>query len=68
MQLAQRLNQPVESDGVVSHAQGDLPIQQDQRVKRAPPRCSGCGGIGIELINVKIASLRSFDILLVEIS
>ncbi|OJD26395.1 hypothetical protein ACJ73_02234, partial [Blastomyces percursus] len=46
LQLAQQLNQPVEGDGVVSHVQGDLPMQQDQLARRAPPRCSGCREIG----------------------
>lgn len=46
LQLVQQQNQPVEDDGVVSHAQGDLPIQQDQPATRAPPRCSGCREIG----------------------
>lgn len=53
LQLAQQLNQPVEGDGVVSHVQGDLPIQQDQPRKRAPPRCSGCGEIGHKINQCK---------------
>jgi hypothetical protein len=46
LQLVEQLNQPVEGDGVVSHTQGDLPIQQDQPATRARPRCSGCREIG----------------------
>jgi hypothetical protein len=53
LQLAQQLDQPVEGDGVVSHTQGDLPIQQDQPRKRAPPRCSGCGEIGHKINQCK---------------
>jgi hypothetical protein len=45
LQLAQQLNPSVEGDGIVTLAQGDLPIQQDQPRKRAPPRCSGWGEI-----------------------
>ena len=53
LQLAQQLNQPVEGDGVVSHAQCDLPTQQDQPRKRAAPRCSGCGDIGHKINQCK---------------
>ncbi|RJE17358.1 Pogo transposable element [Aspergillus sclerotialis] len=53
VQLAQQLNQPVEGDGVVSYAQGDLPIQQDQPATRAPPRCSGCREIGHRINSCK---------------
>jgi hypothetical protein len=64
LQLAQQLNQPVEGDGVVYPTQSDLLTQQDQPGRRALLRCSGCGRrLVIRLINVKIASLRLFDIL-----
>jgi hypothetical protein len=44
--LVEQLNQPVDGDEGVSHTQGELPIQADPPRTRAPPRCSGCGGIG----------------------
>jgi hypothetical protein len=53
LQLVEQLNQPVEADGVVSHAQGELPSQQDQPRRRAPPTCSGCGGIGHRITSCK---------------
>jgi hypothetical protein len=46
IQLAKQLNQEEESDEVVSHTQGELPIQVDPPRTRAPPRCSGCREIG----------------------
>jgi hypothetical protein len=46
LQLAQQPIQLVEANEVVSHEQGDLPTQQDQPRRRAPPTCSGCGQIG----------------------
>jgi hypothetical protein len=46
LQLVNQLNQPVESNQVLSPAQGDVSIQQDQRAMRAQPRCSGCREIG----------------------
>lgn len=45
--------QLVEADEVVLHEQGDLPIRQDQPRKRAPPTCSGCGGIGHKINQCK---------------
>lgn len=53
LQLVQQLDQPVEGNGVVSHEQGDLPIQQDQPARRAPPRCSGCREIGHRINSCK---------------
>ena len=53
LQLVEQLNQPVEADEVVSHEQGDLPTQQDQPRRRAPLRCSGCGGIGHKITSCK---------------
>ena len=46
LQLVEQLNQPVEADGLVSHAQGELPSQANPPPTRAPPRCSGCREIG----------------------
>jgi hypothetical protein len=46
LQLVEQLNQPVEADGVVSHAQGKLPSQANPPRTRAPPRCSGCRETG----------------------
>jgi hypothetical protein len=46
LQLAQQQNQPVEGSGLVSPPQGELPTQQDQPARKAPPRCSGCREIG----------------------
>jgi hypothetical protein len=53
IQLVQQLNQPPNDDGVGSHAQGDLAIQQDQPRKRAPPTCSGCGQVGHKINQCK---------------
>ena len=53
LQLVEQLNQPVEGDQVLSPAQGDLPIQQDQRATRAQPRCSGCREIGHRINSCK---------------
>jgi hypothetical protein len=53
LRLVEQLNQPVEAEGVVSHAQGELPSQQDQPRRRAPPTCSGCGGIGHRITSCK---------------
>ena len=53
LQLAQQPIQPVEADEVVSYKQGDLPTQQDQLRRRAPPRCSGCGTIGHKINQCK---------------
>jgi hypothetical protein len=53
IQLVHQLDQPADDDRVVSHAQGDLPIQQDQPRKRAPPRCSECGQIGHKINQCK---------------
>jgi hypothetical protein len=41
LRLVEQLNQLVEADGVVSHAQGELPSQANPPRTRAPPRCSG---------------------------
>lgn len=46
LQLVEQLNQPVEANKVVSHAEGELPIQADPPPTRAPARCSGCREIG----------------------
>jgi hypothetical protein len=46
LRLVQQLDQPVEATAVVSHTQGELPIQPDRPATRAPPRCSGCREIG----------------------
>ena len=53
LQLALQLNQPVERGQVVSPAQGDLPIQQEESATRAPPRCSGCREIGHRINSCK---------------
>ena len=53
LQLAQEPIQPVEADEVVSHEQGDLPTQQDQPRRRAPPTCSGCGVTGHKIKQCK---------------
>jgi hypothetical protein len=53
IQLVHQLDQPADGDGVVSHAQGDLAIQQDQPCKRAPPTCSGCGQVGHKINQCK---------------
>jgi hypothetical protein len=53
LQLSQQLNKLVEADKVVSHEQGDLPTQQVQPRKRAPPTCSGCGQIGHKINQCK---------------
>jgi hypothetical protein len=53
LQLVEQLNQLEEADGVVSHAQGELPSQADPPRTRAPPRCSGCGGIGHKINHCK---------------
>jgi hypothetical protein len=46
LRLVRQLDQPVEATAVVSHTQGELPIQPDRPATRAPPRCSGCREIG----------------------
>jgi hypothetical protein len=46
IQLAEQLNQEEEADGVVSHAEIELPSQPARPAARAPPRCSGCREIG----------------------
>jgi hypothetical protein len=46
LQLIAQLDLPAEAPAVESHAQGELPIQQDQLARKAPPRCSGCREIG----------------------
>jgi hypothetical protein len=53
LQLAQQLNQPADDGRVVLHEQCDLPIEHDQPHKRAPPTCSGCGGIGHKINQCK---------------
>ena len=53
LQLVHQPIQPVEADELVSYEQGDLPAQQDQPRKRAPPTCSGCGGIGHKINQCK---------------
>jgi hypothetical protein len=46
LRLVQQLDQLVEAIAVVSHMQGELPIQPDQPATSAPPRCSRCREIG----------------------
>ncbi|KAJ5240603.1 uncharacterized protein N7469_002194 [Penicillium citrinum] len=46
LQLVTRPDLLVEAPAVESHMQDELPIQQDQLARRAPPRCSGCREVG----------------------
>ena len=53
LQLVEQLNQPVEANRVVSHAQGELPSQANPPPARAPARCSGCREIGHRITSCK---------------
>ena len=46
LQLIQQLNQPIEDTPVVAQPQGDEAIQPAQPIRKAPPKCSGCGQVG----------------------
>lgn len=60
LQLVEQLLQLVEDDRVVSHGQGELPIQADPPRTRAPPRCIGCREIG-HRINVQYVKIAIFS-------
>ena len=53
LQLVQQLNQPIKDTPVVAQPQGDEAIQLAQPATRAPPRCSGCRGIGHKINQCK---------------
>jgi hypothetical protein len=53
LQLIAQQDLPVEAPTVESHAHGELPIQQGQLARRAPPRCSGCREVGHRINSCK---------------